>query len=164
LTYSLQPLDAVRILAPSFHRLIEALVQREIPLHFLAFPRFCTDLEYIRRVLTPVLPADLDATKFADRINPLIERQKIRVEEDIIETNREVINESSEPAYPELSTLHEESLKREVKRLLTELSEARAQLGDMPNGSSFESFWQILEPPSLNSRGTYANELATARG
>jgi hypothetical protein len=156
--------DAARILAPSFHRLIEALVQREIPLHFLAFPRFCTDLEYIRRVLTPVLPADLDATKFADRINPLIERQKIRVEEDIIETNREVINESSEPAYPELSTLHEESLKREVKRLLTELSEARAQLGDMPNGSSFESFWQILEPPSLNSRGTYANELATARG
>lgn len=37
----------------------------------------------------------------------------------------------SEPAYRELSTLHEASLKREVKRLLTELSEARAQLGDM---------------------------------
>ena len=70
LTYSLQPLDAARILAHSFHRLIEALVQREIPLPFLAFPRFCTDLEYLRRVLTPVLPADLDATKFADRINP----------------------------------------------------------------------------------------------
>ena len=85
LTYSLQPLDAARILAHSFHRLIEALVQREIPLHFLAFPRFCTDLEYLRRVLTPVLPADLDATKFADRINPLIERQKIRAEEEIVE-------------------------------------------------------------------------------
>jgi hypothetical protein len=128
LTYSLQPLDAARILAQSLHRLIEALVPQEVPLHFLAFPRFCTDLEYLRRVLLPLLPSDLDAATFVDRVSPLIEQHKIRVRGEIDETKREVIDDASEPTYPKLSTLYEAALKREVKRLLTELSVAGTQL------------------------------------
>jgi hypothetical protein len=120
LTYSLHPLDAARTLAQSFHRLIEALVEREIPLYLLAFPRLCTDLEYLHRVLGPLLPAELDANTFADRINPLIDRQKIRVEGEIAEIEREIMDQTLEQAYPGLSTLHEMSLKREVKRLLAE--------------------------------------------
>jgi hypothetical protein len=121
-------LDTARILAHSLYRLIEAIVQREIPLRFLAFPRFCTDLEYLRRALVPVLPHDLDAARFVNRIGPLVERHKIRVGEEIDEARREVIDEDPEPTYPKISTLYEASLKREVKRLLAELSVARTQL------------------------------------
>jgi hypothetical protein len=76
-TYSLQPLDVARVLAHSFHRLIEALVEREIPVHLLAFPRFCTDLDYLLRALAPVLPADLDPATLRERIAPVIEPDKI---------------------------------------------------------------------------------------
>jgi hypothetical protein len=134
LTYSLQPLDAARILAHSFHRLIEALVEREVPLYFLTFPRFSTDLEYLHRVLVPVLPGDMDATTFTDRIKPFVERHKIRVTDEIAETKPEIINETSEPPYPELSMLYEVSLKREVKRLLEQqdaMAAERRQLQEL---------------------------------
>jgi hypothetical protein len=127
-TYSLQPLDVARILAHSFHRLIEALVEREIPVHFLAFPRFCTDLDYLRRALGPILPTEFDLTTFRERIAPLIEPDKVRMAQEIAETKSDNASKTSEAAYPALSSLHRASLKREVKRLSDELATARTQL------------------------------------
>ena len=46
-TYSLEPLDQARILAHSLHRIIESLLDQEIPIHFLKFPRFAEDIEYL---------------------------------------------------------------------------------------------------------------------
>ena len=55
--FSLNPIDEARLLAVGFHRLLERLVQADVPIVLLAFPRLVTDSEYLHRKLAPVLPA-----------------------------------------------------------------------------------------------------------
>jgi hypothetical protein len=128
ITYSVEPLDVKRVLAHGFYRLIEALVEREISICFLAFPRFCTDLAYLRRTLEPILPADLNEATLRERIGRLIEPDKIRVEEEITALTNHSLREIPEMAYPDLSTLHRVSLKREVKRFSADLAAAQSKL------------------------------------
>jgi hypothetical protein len=125
--YSLEPLDVARFLAHSFHLLIEVLVERDIPVHLLAFPRFCTDLDYLLRVLAPVLPGGVDQATLKERIAPVIKLDKIRMAQEMAEAR---VNADGivEAGCPDLSSLHGVSLKREVKRLLVELAGTSAQL------------------------------------
>jgi hypothetical protein len=139
--YSLQPLDVGRVLAHSFHRLIETLVEREIPIYFLAFPRFCTDLDYLRRALAPVLPAEIDEATFKERVAPVIELDKIRVADEIAGTKKR------EAVHEDLSILHEVALKREVKQLSAQLQAiAKNQAKEPPPPKEFqESTAQISQ-------------------
>jgi hypothetical protein len=127
--YSLEPLDVARFLAHSFHLLIEVLVERDIPIHLLAFPRFCTDLDYLLRVLAPVLPGGIDQATLKERIAPVINLDKIRMAKEMGET-RGSANGIVEAGCPDLSSLHGVSLKREVKRLLVELARTQAELSE----------------------------------
>src|SRR6185503_3988297 len=72
-TYSLEPLDQARILAHSLHRIIEPLVDGEIPIHFLKFPKFTRDIEYLHRRLMPVLPAEMSFGEFSARAASVID-------------------------------------------------------------------------------------------
>jgi hypothetical protein len=124
--YSLEPVDVARVLAHSFYRLLEALVEKGIPVHFLSFPRFCDDLEYLLQALAPILPTDLDRATLVQRIAQVIKPDKIRVGKEMADTTSE-----TPVVYPELSRLHATSLKREVKRLTVELADLRNQLKGM---------------------------------
>lgn len=53
--YSLNPLDQARLLAVGFHNLVWRATEADIPVYFLAFPRFVEDKEYLFRVLRPFL-------------------------------------------------------------------------------------------------------------
>ena len=77
-TYSLEPLDQARILAHSLHRIIEPLVDAEIPIHFLKFPKFTQDIEYLHRRLLPVLPAEISFAAFSSRVAPVVDVRKVR--------------------------------------------------------------------------------------
>lgn len=77
-TYSLEPLDQARILAHSLHRMIEPLIEREIPIHFLKFPKFAEDLEYLYRRVGPVLPGEMSLAEFSERVTPAIDLRKVR--------------------------------------------------------------------------------------
>ena len=54
--FSLNPVDQARILAVSFHRLIQRLVDARIPMLFLGFPRFVEDGDYLFEQLRSILP------------------------------------------------------------------------------------------------------------
>jgi hypothetical protein len=53
--YSLSPIDQARILAMGFHKVVYALVRREVPIVFLDFPRLAQDADYLYRQLAPIL-------------------------------------------------------------------------------------------------------------
>ena len=52
----LEPIDQARLLATGFHQLIERLVQFDVPITFLAFPRLAEDPDYLFEKLAPFLP------------------------------------------------------------------------------------------------------------
>ncbi len=52
----LDPMDQARLLATGFHQLIERLVQLDVPITFLDFPRFAEDPDYLFEKLAPFLP------------------------------------------------------------------------------------------------------------
>ncbi|MEM5435623.1 hypothetical protein [Paraburkholderia diazotrophica] len=67
IVYSLNPLDQARLVAMGFHHVVHRLVENDIPIVFLDFPRFATDGEYLYRQLASVLPVDKAAALDAHR-------------------------------------------------------------------------------------------------
>ncbi len=55
--YSLDPVDPARLLAVSFHRLVQRLVRADIPIVLLDFPRLALDAEYLFGKLRRFVPA-----------------------------------------------------------------------------------------------------------
>lgn len=57
IVFSTSPVDQARLLAVGFHQLVNQLVQADIPIILLSFPRLINDADYIYEKLRPVLPA-----------------------------------------------------------------------------------------------------------
>jgi hypothetical protein len=58
MVFSLDRKDQERLLAVSFHRLVQFAVHRDIPLIILDFPRLVTDADYLWRKLEKVIPLE----------------------------------------------------------------------------------------------------------
>ena len=111
-TYSLHEVDAERILATGFTRLVEILVRHDVPMTFLDFPRFVQRPEYLYDRLAPLLEG-LSLAEFQERIEPIIDTSLIRVEGEL------AASESGEVNPREVAAL---------RRALADVSAARDEL------------------------------------
>ena len=94
LLFSLNPLDEARILAVGFHQVVERLTAADIPIVFLAFPRFAEDWEYLYQKLKLYLPAQAGPDKARNVHGRIADSTKIRVEKELQDDNGD--NGSSE--------------------------------------------------------------------
>lgn len=112
--YSLHPLDQARLLAMGFHRLVHRLIEAEVPMHLLAFPRFVEDADYLYRRLRPLLPSQVTLAQ-ARRVHAqLADPAKVRVGVELA-----ALGEAPSFALggPSLADLDRVALAREVARL-----------------------------------------------
>ena len=75
--YSLDPVDQARLLAVSFHRLVQRLVQADIPVVLLDFPRLALDADYLFAKLRRFVPATIAQARAAHA--EIADPAKIRV-------------------------------------------------------------------------------------
>ena len=133
-TYSLEPLDQARILAYSFHRMIEMLLEHDVPMHFIKFPRFVSDIEYLHRCLAPVLPHAMPFSEFSERMASVIDEGKVRVTGELAEAG---CHTAPPPAgsvppqdtveLPSFAALNEIALKRELRSARSALEALRVE-------------------------------------
>jgi hypothetical protein len=114
------------LLAVGFHQLIEQLVQADVPVLFLAFPRFTSDPDYLYRKLAPLLPIDIDITRARKVHATTFKAEKVRVERELSD-HGEVTPVRGGLEYPTLRALDNAALKREVNHLRNRASEAQEQ-------------------------------------
>lgn len=123
--HSLEPLDQARVLAHSLYKLIEPLTRYEVPIKFLAFPRFVSDPEYLYRALGNIVQTKISLEEFLRRVQPVLDSKLVRIggeEDDKAST--------SFPAgadLPDFGMLDRTALKREVQRLGIKLAEMTEQ-------------------------------------
>jgi len=132
-SYSLEPLDQARILAHSLHRIIESLLDKEIPIHFLKFPRFAEDIEYLYRRLMPVFPNKPSLAEFSERVAPIVDISKIRTVRELSVAQPQNIP-AREPISPDAAelpsfeTLDQIALKRELRSTVSALERTKVEL------------------------------------
>ena len=144
--FSLNPLDQARILAVGFHRLIQRLVDEDIPILFLGFPRLISDGDYLFSKLRPYLPETITAEKALAAHRALADPAKIRTEQER-QPDAPVATADS-PAYRNAQhSAHEQidhiAIRRELKRLRTahaenqlELQRMRGEIGELARTGS----------------------------
>ena len=126
-TYSLNPLDQGRLLAVGFHHLIERLIQADVPIILLAFPRLVEDPSYLFRKMQPVLPPTISETCALAAHQRISDLNKIRVKAEM-----EAAGGSHRPAagpltgYAPHDRLDAAAAKREITRLRIALADANA--------------------------------------
>jgi hypothetical protein len=126
MVFSLNPVDQARLLALAFHQLIERLVRADVPVLFLAFPRFATDPDYLYRRIAPLLPVAVNIAQAREVHAATFEASKIRVEREFSDAE-EPTSFSQEATYPTFQALDNAALRREMKRLRGELKDAHAR-------------------------------------
>ncbi len=117
--YSLDPVDQARLLAVSFHRLVQRLVKADIPVVFLDFPRLALDAEYLFRKLRRFVPATITQALAAHA--EIADPKKIRVGGELGALREAPAPEAGCEAHDLLDAV---ALRREVRRLLDQLAEA----------------------------------------
>jgi hypothetical protein len=125
--FSLNPIDEARLLAVGFHRLIERLVQADIPIVLVAFPRFATDPDYLHRKLAPLLTADITIAQARDAHAAAFRAANVRVGRELSGADGVASAVVGGLQGPALQALDGAALKREVNRLRGQLNEAVAQ-------------------------------------
>jgi hypothetical protein len=136
--FSLNPIDQARLLAVGFHRLIERLVQADVPVLLLAFPRFAIDSDYLHRKLAPLLPSSIPIEWAREVHAATFSAAKVRVE-------REVENNGGNRGLlgPTFQTLDNAALKREVTCLRNQLAKATAQRDILVQER--DMFWRLTQ-------------------
>jgi hypothetical protein len=123
-TYSLEPLDQARILAHSFHCLIEVLARQEIPIKFLAFPRFVDDTAYLYRALGEIIQSKMSLEDFHGRVLPIIDPKLVRIrgqpcQQTECSTSLDMVR------LPDFDTLDRTALKRRLIKLTAKYKKLR---------------------------------------
>ncbi|MBV9824471.1 MAG: hypothetical protein JO001_02140 [Alphaproteobacteria bacterium] len=119
--FSLNPLDQSRLLAVGFHRLIEQLVEADVPILFLAFPRFAEDADYMYDKLAAILPPQLTREELRRAHRRIARHELIRVGREL---RRDPAAKYTPDGMPTLEQLDNSALRREVARLRECLAEA----------------------------------------
>jgi hypothetical protein len=110
--------------------LIEHFVQADVPIAFLAFPRFVTDQDYLFRKLSPLLPVDIPIAHARQVHANTFQATNVEVERELgggdgVATSIPGIE------YPTFLALDNAALKREANRLRAQLSEAQRQCAEL---------------------------------
>ncbi len=124
--FSLNPIDQARLLAVGFHQLLERLVQADVPMLLLAFPRFVMDPDYLHRKLAPFLRIDTSVARAREVHSAVFKAANVRVGRELSGGNAR-LPVSDGLQYPTFQALDNAALKREVNRLRGQLSKEAAQ-------------------------------------
>lgn len=110
--YSLNPLDQARLLAVGFHKVLQRLVEADVPVVLLAFPRMTEDADYLFNKLSRFLPG-VTKERAAQVHADICDAAKVRVEKELGREHTGAVV----ARYPEQEELDVAALKREVIRL-----------------------------------------------
>ncbi len=80
--YSIDPVDQERLLAVKFTRLLCALVNADVNMIFLDFPRIIEDAEYLYRKVRDYLPASVDLPAAVTAHQRIVDTGKVRVSKE----------------------------------------------------------------------------------
>jgi hypothetical protein len=119
--FSLNPIDQARLLAVGFHRLVERVVQADVPIIFVAFPRLVEDADYLFNKLKAVLPVEITVEQARQS------HQSI-ADPDLVRASRERRQGTEMPSSDELDNI---ALRRELARLRDCLADAEAAAGEV---------------------------------
>jgi hypothetical protein len=111
--YSLDPMDQARLLAVSFHHLVQRVVRADVPLVLLDFPRLAQDSDYLFAKLRPVLPPDVTAVRGRAAHALLADPRKIRTGAELAQAAAP-LPERQAAAHDALDAA---ALRREARRL-----------------------------------------------
>ena len=126
--FSLDPVDQSRLLAVGFHRLVNRLVQAEVPLIFVAFPRLVQDTEYLIGKLRPIIPASITLEQARQSHRRVADAALVRVGRELRRNgDRHLLPGDSGTAMPTLEELDNIALRREVARLRDRLAVTEAE-------------------------------------
>jgi len=129
--FSLNPVDQARVLATGFHRLVQRLVDADVPILFLAFPRLVTDWEYLFHKLRPYLAPHISAEDARAAHQRTADIEKVRVGAELRSNQSAMappLTLAAMTEYPDHRQLDQIAVRREVKRLNLEVDRLRAAL------------------------------------
>jgi hypothetical protein len=124
--FSLNPVDEARLLAVGFHRLLERLVDADIPIVLLAFPRLAADPDYLHRRLAPLLPTDIPIAQARAVHAETFRIENVRIGRELGSGTAITSVVRGGPGASFLA-LDNAALKRELTHLRDRLGEAAAQ-------------------------------------
>src|SRR3989454_12074723 len=118
LVYSLNPMDQARLLAVWFHNLVQRLIEADIPIVLLAFPRLVTDADYLFDKLRPFLPAQATGEAARAVHRTLADAEKVRVGDELASDGSGVTPPpgSGGIQYPDHDKLDRIAIGRELRR------------------------------------------------
>jgi hypothetical protein len=126
--FSMNPIDQGRLLAVGFHHLVQRLVAADIPIVFLAFPRFAHDADYLFEKLRPILPCDTLADAARAAHLRVADVSKVRVGAEIKQPQHApALQVPGVMQYPPHTTLDGIGLKRELNRVRRNLADAQQE-------------------------------------
>ncbi|WP_323118368.1 hypothetical protein [Burkholderia alba] len=117
--YSLNPVDQARILALGFHETVRALVEKDIPIIFLDFPRLINDPEYLWSRLANIIGARSSHEQAIAAHARLADTSKVRTGREVNAIGQRV-NSTQGTEYPSHDELSRVALMRELSRLRKE--------------------------------------------
>jgi hypothetical protein len=120
--YSLDPVDQSRLLAVGFHDLIERLLQADVPIVLLAFPRLAEDADYLYGKLRAVLPEGTTQEAARAAHWRTADATAIRIKSEL--RAAAIGGSTGRGGLPSVETLDNIALRRELERLRTRLSQA----------------------------------------
>jgi hypothetical protein len=129
--FSMNPIDQGRLLAVGFHHLVQRLVEADIPIIFLAFPRLTKDPDYLFDKLRPVVPATVDHTMVCSAHQRVTDPAKVRIGAEIeAVVSRNKVSSPGIMHYESHGSLDAIAIRRELGRLRKQLADtdcARAE-------------------------------------
>lgn len=119
IVYSMSPIDQARLLAVGFHRILEQLVQADVPVVLMSFPRFVEDADYLFDKLAPVLGAGVSRDAARQAHAALADPAKVRVGREL---------QSATEAAPGLTLRGPSLVQLDRAALARTLTETRRQV------------------------------------
>jgi hypothetical protein len=145
--FSLNPIDQARLLAVGFYQLLERLVQAEVPIVFLAFPRLVSDADYLFGKLSPVLPINVPIKRAQEAHAATFNAAMVRVESEL-DDETEVSSVFGQLQAPSFRALDNAALRRSLIQSRRQLAEAEAQILSLRTSRS----WRVTGPLRALSR------------
>ncbi|SAK06971.1 hypothetical protein UA16_02284 [Burkholderia multivorans] len=125
--YSLNPVDQARILALGFHETVRALVEKDIPIIFLDFPRLINDSDYLWSKLADIIVPHASREQAMAAHTRLADASKVRTGREVNAIDQEKKNARG-IEYPSHDELGRVALMRELLRLRGEAASRSAQI------------------------------------
>ncbi|KVF19098.1 hypothetical protein WJ07_24615 [Burkholderia vietnamiensis] len=125
--YSLNPLDQARLLAMGFHRVVHALVKKDIPIIFLDFPRLIEDGEYLYKKLQRVIGGKVSPAAALDAHHATAQPGLIRTGAEI-SANKASSSLTIGENFPAFEMLDRAAIFRELRRTQALLKSNSEQL------------------------------------